>query len=116
MKAMASRFALIILAFAAFVAAPVFANDLPKSVKKGASYDKVRNAMVKAGYKPLPDIAERAIFCDASPSQCEPYPEAEACAGTGLAPCIMVWSKGRGGVKIYTQGEPKLIRSIEKQR
>jgi hypothetical protein len=100
----------------ALLASPAFAQDLPKSVRKGADYDAVRAAIVRAGYKPAPDPVEREGFCAASPAACEPYPEAENCAGTGLAPCIMVWSLGRGGVRIITQGEPKVIRSVERQR
>jgi hypothetical protein len=116
MFASSAKAAAAILALAVFAASPAFANDLPRSVKKGADYDAVRSAIIKAGFKPMPDAEERAGFCQASPSACEPYPEAENCAGTGLAPCIMVWSQGRGGVRIFTSGEPKVITSVQRQR
>jgi hypothetical protein len=92
------------------------ASDLPSSVRNGSAYDRVRADLIRAGYRPSPDPTERAGFCRASPRQCESYPEAESCAGTGLAPCIMVWSPGRGGVRIFTRGEPKMISGIDRQR
>jgi hypothetical protein len=104
-----------ILACAA-AAVPAVANDLPASVRNGAAYDQVRADIIRAGYRPLPSAKERAEFCRVSPRQCESYPEAESCAGTGLAPCIMVWSPGRGGVRIFTRGEPKTISGIDRRR
>ncbi len=106
---------LVVLAIAG---CPAIARDgLPKSVRKGADYDKVRSAIVKAGYKPTPEAEDRESFCGTgADARCETYPEASSCAGTGLAPCRMVWSKGRGALIIFTQGETPIISGIEQQR
>jgi hypothetical protein len=97
-------------------ALPAHADALTRLLKKGADYDSVRAAILTAGYKPQPEPQGRSEFCATGDARCETYPEAESCAGTGVAPCRMVWSKGRGGLIIFTEGAQARIRSIERQR
>lgn len=78
------------------------AAGLPR-LRKGASYAKVRGAMLKAGWKPYrsPDADE----CMTGDKRCEGRPEMENCAGTGTAACRFLWKRRGKTVVIFTVGE-----------
>ncbi len=77
-------------------------SGLPR-FKKDESYAKVRNKMLKAGWKPF--HAEDSDHCQPGDSRCKGRPEMHVCAGTGLGNCEFYWKRKGKLLAIYTVGE-----------
>lgn len=77
-------------------------KDLP-FLKKNESYAKVRNKLLKAGWKPF--HAEDADECQSGDARCENRPEMQSCAGTGMANCNFLWKRKGKMLAIFTVGE-----------
>lgn len=80
------------------------------------SYPEARTRMMNAGFQPMgfsvtwQQAQER---CGSRPEICLTYPEAEACASTGMSPCRMVFlGPGGGAVAIITGGEEMARLSV----
>jgi hypothetical protein len=74
-------------------------------VKVGMAYKEARQRLFEFGYSGVapPKVAGRCAYRE---DICKAYPEAEDCAGTGLAPCRFVFKYPRGRtVVIITSGE-----------
>lgn len=69
------------------------------AAQAGEVYDMLRARLIADGWVPA---ANRGPTDYGSPF----YPEAQNCAGTGIAPCLMIWRKGEDIKRVYTVGEP----------
>ena len=86
------------------------ANQSTPSIKEGVDYRKARQALIDAGWEPVPQTESTSFFGEEIRRT---YREVKDCAGTGKAPCIFVF-KGKNGrtLHIHTTGEdPKFARS-----
>ena len=75
-------------------------------------YAKVRNKMLKAGWKPF--RAADADACQSGDSRCAGRPEMHVCAGTGMANCEFYWKRSGKFLAIYTVGEEDAVYSGHK--
>lgn len=92
-----------------WAAAPSFAQaaNLP-TLKQGALYASVRMSLMNQGYSPVRGDGSGCRF--GRDDVCKAYPEAEACAGTGLGECLFVWRRGKRIIEVTTIGEePKRL-------
>lgn len=66
------------------------------------SYYVVRAKLIRLGWKParVPNVPG----CGGQ-QNCEPFPEAVFCAGTGSAACLYAWKKGSVGIELWVEGE-----------
>lgn len=80
--------------------------SLPK-FQKGEDYGAVRKKLMTSGW--LPFHAKDADTCTNGDARCQGRSEMEACAGTGLAPCKFLWTRGDQKLAICTVGEEKAI-------
>ena len=78
------------------------------------SYTTVRNTLVKAGWKPAPEMAPQEYARTKARQACEQIrhdmcnarqPEVAACSGTGRAICDTYWSKGATAIVVETVGD-----------
>ncbi len=83
------------------------AQTLPK-LAPDTPYGKARDALRKLGYAPVA-LAD-AQACDKADPRC--FPEAYACAGTGLAQCVYTWRKGRAVIEVVTEGEEPVVADV----
>lgn len=80
----------------------VQAQNIPQ-VKKGASYASVRQALIKEGWKPIPQTEEAFGHTEEVRKK---YKEVQMCAGTGIAPCIFIFKNANGKtLEVGTVGE-----------
>jgi hypothetical protein len=97
--------ALSFIAFFAFaVTAPLSADEPPlPTFPKRTLYSEARTALLALGYQPvhLPD----ADTCDPRYDASRCFPEREACAGTGMAPCNFVWRRAERVIVVGTIGD-----------
>ena len=98
MKALAVLAALMWLA----VASAAHASGVP-TFKKGALYSQARAQLTSQGYRPVRGDGSGCSF--GREDVCRAYPEAEACAGTGVGSCLFLWKRGRQVVEVMTIGE-----------
>ena len=85
------------------------ANQSTPSIKEGVDYRKARQALIDAGWEPVPQTESTSFFGEEIRRT---YREVKDCAGTGKAPCIFVF-KGKNGrtLHVHTTGEdPKFVR------
>lgn len=75
---------------------------------QGTPYLITRGAIIGDGWSPSADKSE----CVAN-DLCDLFPEAEVCAGTGVAPCVMVWRRGDQTLTVYTVGEDVGVSSYK---
>ena len=87
-------------------------------VAEGASYVSARDALMKAGYKPV--AHETAGRCSALSAVCTTYPETTACVTANSGTCRFEWTRGTGtavAAIIETRGETPdrlvVIRAFE---
>lgn len=87
-----------------WTAAPSLAQtaDLP-TLKQGSLYASARMSLMKQGYSPVRSDGSGCRF--GREDVCKAYPEAEACAGTGLGNCLFVWRRGKQRIEVMTIGE-----------
>ena len=86
--------------------------NLPE-IRLHAPYAAARAAMIRAGFrpvefaKPTPEEEQDGTGrCGSRPGICRAYPEAEACASTGVGECSFVFLGGRDTVvRIAAAGE-----------
>lgn len=80
-----------------------FADEI---VKAGDDYAAARKRLIAAGWRAMDLRASRTDGACVASDVCETYPEAEDCAGSGLAACSLMFSKPDGtAVRIVTVGE-----------
>ena len=75
---------------------------LPK-FKKGEDYGAIRQTLMTGGWMPF--HAKDADKCMDGDDRCKGRPEMEVCAGTGLAACKFLWTRGSEKLAICTVGE-----------
>lgn len=99
----------VVAAALVFAASAAFAQQsaLPK-IAKDTGYPAARKTLLAQGYEPvrLPD----ASACEKDDPRC--FPEAFACAGTGLAACVYTWRRGNSVIELRTIGEQLIVDSI----
>jgi hypothetical protein len=100
------RYVLSTIFSLAFVTAAA-AQSLPR-VAKGTSYPQARKNLTGMGYKPV--RLPGADTCDKSDPRC--FPEANACAGTGLAQCVYTWQRGKMLIEVLTVGEMPVVERV----
>lgn len=87
--------------------------DLP-ALRQGTPYAQARADLVRAGHRPIPS-REGLDRCGSREEICRAYPEAEACAGTGRAPCSFTWRTPQGGAfAVTTLGEELARLSVNR--
>jgi hypothetical protein len=87
----------------------VHAQNIPQ-VDEGASYSSVRKALIKEGWKPIPQNTE--VFGYAEEVR-KKYKEVQMCAGTGIAPCIFIFKNKNGKLlEVLTVGENQSFKSF----
>lgn len=80
----------------------VQAQTIPE-VKKGSSYASVRQALIKEGWKPVPQNEEAFGLTTEVRKK---YKEVQGCAGSGIAPCIFIFKNASGKIlEVGTVGE-----------
>jgi hypothetical protein len=98
------------LTFCAFVSN--VADAAPLAGLEGQQYDAVRNRLIRAGYR-IVRFQRGPLFepCPDYPSECERYPEAINCSGTGLAFCQFAFfdPAHRRYVVVTTHGEERRV-------
>lgn len=76
------------------------------------AYGSVRTKMLAHGWSPY--TSPQADQCSPDDERCRGRPEMESCAGTGMAPCRFLWTKGQMIVAVLTVGEENpVIRNLE---
>ena len=91
------------------------AQQQPKlpTFRKNMPYADARAAMIKAGFHPVAfprveDEDESSGRCGSRGFICDAYPEAEACADTGIGQCSFVFAAGPNTVVRITTGGGEL--------
>ena len=97
MKALA-----LVAMMAAVTPSTTQAASLP-TLKKETPYTSARAALLRQGYRPVRSDGSGCRF--GREDVCKAYPEAEACAGTGLGNCLFVWRRGKQIIEVMTIGE-----------
>lgn len=78
------------------------AQSIPQ-VKKGASYASVRQALIKEGWKPVPQNEPAFGLAEEVRKQ---YKEVQACAASGFGACIFIFKNASGKIlEVGTVGE-----------
>jgi hypothetical protein len=91
------------LACAGFVASTSYGKPVPKFVKKDAPYgEALRNRLKRNGWVHHGTALRQVGTCLDSDERCVVYPEAEACSGTGLGFCSMIWKHRDGTLLVVT--------------
>lgn len=117
-SAMRRRLRAVICTAATGLSAAAQSGTLPK-FPPHTPYIEARSSLRALGYSPMamPDAdevsRERCGFTPGSPIDDTRYPsgdarcfaEMEACAGTGLGPCIFTWRRGETIIEVFTVGE-----------
>ena len=98
---------------AALIGTPVI--GAPKLINFGSenmTYPSVRVLLMKQGWKPvsIPGTAG----CS-QPDSCSGFPETAFCAGTGAAPCMYTWKRGKELMMVWGHGEG-VQTSVEGER
>lgn len=85
------RIALVLMALMAGTASAAEGLSLQSGeIKTGMTYGEARERLIEDGWLP-------AGACEGDAFVCNPaYPELDACAGTGTAPCRFEWKAGEG--------------------
>jgi hypothetical protein len=80
--------------------------------KIGMTYKEVRARLAELGF--APDSPSKDMKrCGSRKAICRKYPEVEACAGTGAAPCRFAFKYPRGRkIVVITQGEDLRVTDI----
>jgi hypothetical protein len=91
---------------------------------KGTPYAQVRQSLKALGYRPnaLPDADDVSrAQCGYKPDSLAEtklnddmrcFPEMEACAGTGLGPCIFSWRRGDTLIDVLTTHELPVVSGV----
>jgi hypothetical protein len=92
------------------LASNVVAAELPEISSN--DYGEARNALIADGWEPHRTDDSDCVNREET-EWCVRYPEIRFCAGSGLAPCEMVWSRDGEFVTVYTVGEhPKVTGTV----
>jgi hypothetical protein len=75
---------------------------------QGTPYLMTRSAILSDGWTPAASKED----CKVS-DLCDLFPEAEVCAGTGVAPCVMIWKRDGKTLTVYTVGEDVGVSSYK---
>jgi hypothetical protein len=80
--------------------------------KVGMDYKEVRARLTELGF--APDSPSKDMKrCGSRKTICKKYPEVEACAGTGAAPCRFAFKYPRGRkIVVITRGEDLRVTDI----
>lgn len=74
-------------------------------------YDALRHVLVEDGWMPFERTEDDDCWSNKAHPLCRIYPEAKECAGSGVSPCNMVWTKGNETLEIGTVGERRVTVS-----
>ncbi len=90
-------------------------DEQVNGAKVGMSYKEVRARLTELGFAAA-SLSKDMTRCGARKYICKKYPEVEACAGTGAAPCrfALKYPQGRT-VIIITGGENLVVTGIFEQ-
>jgi hypothetical protein len=83
-------------------------NGTPINIKQGMSYNKARQALIKAGWQTVTmHIRPNGTpVCNSDNQDCK-YPEIDACSGTGMGFCKMFFYDGESKyLELITAGGP----------
>jgi len=103
----------ISLACLATIACRQAASQTLPSVRTGAPYGQVRQALIQAGNIPA-DLRRNGRCVDLNRDVCEAYPEMESCAVDGRRPCNFRWTTpGHLSFIVTTTGEHRSSMKVE---
>ncbi len=89
-------------------------DEIPK-LKKNENYNRIREKLIKAGWKPARS-EEGKENCVAGSGFCEKYPELESGPAAGMGNAIFRWKKGKKVLLIYTVDDPPLYVHSELEK
>ena len=74
----------------------------------GNDYSDYRKSLISKGWNPSPQTAKTDCYNRMETKLCRDFPEIRHCAGSGVAPCIMEWTRNGKTITIKTAGETDL--------
>jgi len=80
---------------------------IPK-FRTSISYDEARENLIALGWEPATTSKDPSRCALGMEDRCEKYPEVESCAGTGVAPCNLLWRKNGVLISVGTYGEEEM--------
>lgn len=96
----------VIAAVMAFLPSYSFAAGYSDAVMK--PYGELRDLLFLDGWLPAP-LTDDDDCKGSFRSRCAIYPEARDCAGSGSAPCKMLWIREGETLPVYTAGELPVV-------
>ncbi len=94
----------VLIAFFA-LQSTAFAAPADYASAVGNRYDDLRNQLAADGWMPIDRTEADDCFSNRGHPLCRIYPEASACAGTGVSPCRMIWTMDGKTLVVTTAGE-----------
>lgn len=80
-------------------------------IKSQMEYPDAKKILLANGFKPSSGFSDPCP--DLDPSACQPYPEIESCAGTGMGYCDSIFLKDNRKITVTTFGPGGTLAEIE---